>query len=51
MNVTHSQDLEWARKELEGVLHGVSMDDIRMSDGLRKNVKAKVDELTDKLGW
>ena len=51
MNVTHSQDLEWARKQLEDALHGVSMDDIRTSDGLRKNVKAKVDELTDKLGW
>jgi hypothetical protein len=51
MNVTHNQDLDWARKELEEALHGVDMKDVRESDGVRKAVKAKVDELSDKLGW
>ena len=51
MNVTHDNDLEWARKNLEDALHGVDMKDIRESDGVRKNVKARVDELADKLGW
>ena len=51
MNVTHNQDLEWARKNLEDALHGVDMKDIRESDGVRKLVQARVDELSDKLGW
>jgi hypothetical protein len=50
-NVTHDENLEWARKELEEALMGVDMKDVRESDGVRKNVKARVDELADKLGW
>jgi hypothetical protein len=51
MNVTHDSDLEWARKSLEEALHGVDMKDVRDSNGVRKDVKARVDELADKLGW
>lgn len=50
-NVTHDEQLEWARKELEDALMGVDMKDVRDSDGVRKNVKARVDELAEKLGW
>jgi len=51
MNVTHDSDLDWARQKLEEALHGVDMKDVRDSKGLRKEVKARVDELADKLGW
>lgn len=51
MNVTHDADLDWARQKLEEALHGVDMKDVRDSKGLRKEVKARVDELADKLGW
>jgi hypothetical protein len=50
-NVTHDEQLDWARKSLEDALMGVDMDEVRESDGLRKAVKARVDELADKLGW
>jgi hypothetical protein len=50
-NVTHDQDLEYARWSLEQALNGVDMDEVRKSDGLRKDVKSKVDELAEKLGW
>lgn len=50
-NITHDEELEWARKHLEEALMGVDMDDVRKSDGVRKDIKARVDELTDKLGW
>lgn len=51
MNVTHDSNLDWARQELENALHGVDMKDVRDSDGVRKNVKARVDAITEKLGW
>ena len=51
MNVTHDSDLDWARQKLEEALHGVDMKDVRDSKGLRKEVKARVDELSEKLGW
>jgi len=51
MNVTHDSDLDWARQKLEEALHGVDMKDVRDSSGVRKEVKARVDELADKLGW
>ena len=50
-NVTHDEKLEWARKNLEDALMGVDMDEVRKSDGVRKSVKARVDELADTLGW
>ena len=50
-NVTHDEKLEWARQELEAVISGVDMDDVRKSDGVRKLVKNRVDDLTEKLGW
>lgn len=50
-NVTHDEDLEWARKQLEDALMGVDMDEVRKSDGLRKDVKARVDDLAERLGW
>lgn len=51
MNVTNDENMEWARKQLADALCGVSMDDIRKSDGYRKSVKAKVDDIAEKLGW
>ena len=51
MNVTHDSDIDWARQKLEEALHGVDMKDVRDSSGVRKDVKARVDELADKLGW
>ena len=51
MNVTHDSELDWARQKLEEALHGVDMKDVRDSKGLRKEVKARVDELSEKLGW
>jgi len=50
-NVTHDEKLEWARKNLEDALMGVDMDEVRKHDGIRKSVKARVDELADTLGW
>jgi hypothetical protein len=50
-NVTHDEKLENARRQLEDALMGVDMKDVRESDGVRKSVKARVDELADTLGW
>jgi hypothetical protein len=50
-NVTHDEKLENARRQLEDALMGVDMQDVRESDGVRKAVKARVDELADTLGW
>jgi hypothetical protein len=51
MNVTQDADLDWARQKLEEALMGVTTEDLKKSDGLRKDVKSRVDELADKLGW
>ena len=51
MNVTQDPTLEQARRDLEDALMGVDIVDVRESDGLRKEVKRRVDELADKLGW
>jgi hypothetical protein len=50
-NVTHDEKLETARRHLEDALMGVDMKEVRESDGVRKSVKARVDELADTLGW
>ena len=45
LNVTNDPKLEQARQQLERALHGVEPADVRESEGIRKNVKSKVDEI------
>lgn len=45
LNVTDNPELEQARKQLEQVIAGVNVDDLRRSDEKRKEVKARVDEI------
>ena len=51
INVTNDPLLEATRRELEDTLLGVSIEEVRENDHIRKDVKARVDELADKLGW
>jgi hypothetical protein len=51
MNVTNDPLLDQTRRELEDSLMGVGIDDVKESDGLRKELKRKVDDLADRLGW
>lgn len=45
LNVTNDPKLEQARQQLEKALHGVEPSDVRESEGIRKSVKSKVDEI------
>lgn len=45
LNVTNDPKLEQARQQLERALHGIEPDDVRESEGIRKSVKTKVDEI------
>ena len=45
LNVTNDPKLEEARQKLEKALAGVEPEDIRESEGIRSNVKSKVDEI------
>ena len=45
LNVTNDSKLESARKQLESALIGVTPKDLRDDDALRKDTKAKVDEI------
>ena len=45
LNVTSDPKLEQARQELERVLNGKTADALRNSDDLRRDTKAKVDEI------
>ena len=45
LNVTNDPKLEQARKALESAVNGKSADDLRKSDELRSQTKAKVDEI------
>jgi hypothetical protein len=45
LNVTNDSKLETARKQLESALIGVTPKDLRDDDALRKDTKAKVDEI------
>ena len=45
LNVTNDSKLEQARKQLESALVGVTPKDLREDDGLRLDVKSKVDQI------
>jgi hypothetical protein len=45
LNVTNDPKLEQARQALEGAVNGKSAEQLRKSDDMRLNVKAKVDEI------
>lgn len=45
LNVTNDPKLENARQKLESTLMGVSAPELRKHDGMRKEVKTKVDEI------
>jgi hypothetical protein len=45
LNVTNDSKLETARKQLESALIGVTPKDLRDDDALRRDTKAKVDEI------
>ena len=47
LNVTNDPKLEIARKRLESAVAGVTPKDLRESDGLRLDVKSKVDEILE----
>lgn len=51
MNVTNDQALEKARRQLEGVLSGVTPKELREEDGTRILTKKKVDEILDAFDW
>lgn len=50
-NVTNDPLLDQTRRELEDALMGVTIEEVRENDHIRMDVKARVDELADKLGW
>jgi hypothetical protein len=45
LNVTNDPKLEEARRELENALVGIEASDLRESLGIRKDVKARVDNI------
>jgi hypothetical protein len=45
LNVTNDPKLEQARQALESAVDGKSAEELRKSDDMRLNVKAKVDEI------
>jgi hypothetical protein len=45
LNVTNDPKLEQARQALESAVDGKSAEQLRKSDDMRLNVKAKVDEI------
>ena len=45
LNVTNDPKLEQARKDLEASLVGITPDEVRKHDGLRKELKLKVDDI------
>lgn len=51
MNVTGDVKLEQARKELERVMAGVGVDDIKDSAATRANVKGKLDSILKQFDW
>jgi hypothetical protein len=51
MNVTNDPKLEEARKDLERALVGVDVDTLRESDGARKLVKSRMDDILKKFDW
>jgi hypothetical protein len=51
LNVTNDPKLEEARRDLERVLIGVEMEDIKESELIRSDVKARVDAILEKFDW
>jgi len=51
LNVTNDPKLEEARRDLERVLVGVEMEDIKESEVIRSDVKAQVDAILEKFDW
>lgn len=51
LNVSGDAELESARRKLEGVLSGVSADDLRKHDAHRLDVKRQVDQILDSFDW
>jgi len=51
LNITGDQRLENLRIDLEKVMHGITCDDLRESDGLREHTKSKVDEMLSKFAF
>ena len=51
LNVTGDANLESARRKLEGVLSGVSADDLRKHDAHRLDVKRQVDQIINAFDW
>jgi hypothetical protein len=51
LNVTNDPKLEEARRDLERALLGVEMEDIKESEVIRSDVKARVDAILEKFDW
>jgi hypothetical protein len=51
LNVTGDEKLEQARRDLERVMSGVDMSDIRGSSFVRDDVKAKLDKILKDYSW
>ena len=51
LNVAGDANLESARRKLEGVLSGVSADDLRKHDAHRLDVKRQVDQIINAFDW
>jgi len=51
LNVSGDANLESARRKLEGVLSGVSADDLRKHDAHRLDVKRQVDQIINAFDW
>ncbi len=51
LNITNDPKLEEARRDLERALMGVDMQDIKEHEGVRSDVKAKVDDILKRFDW
>ena len=51
LNVMNDPTLEAARKHLEEALSGVTIKDLRTSEGVRNDVKARVQDILGKFDW
>lgn len=51
LNVLNDPALETARKRLESVLSGLDVQDLRKSDGARKEIKAQVDDILSRFNF
>lgn len=51
LNITKDPQLEAARRELENLMHGVTIEDIKESPALRSDLKTKVDNILNGYEW